>query len=126
MVALQACCCTAACHEKYHSKCSRFTLPKHTQHTVFMGQGEPLLNLPSVAAAYHLLHDQLGLSGRSITISTVGVPNAISKLAALKLPVTLAVSIHAPSQELREQLIPSAKVYPIQALMVVSIFVLCL
>jgi 23S rRNA (adenine2503-C2)-methyltransferase len=82
-----------------------------------MGMGEPLLNLPSVAAAFYLLRDGVGLSGRSITISTVGVPNAIRKLAAMRLPATLAVSIHAPNQELREQLIPSAKVYPIGALM---------
>lgn len=81
-----------------------------------MGQGEPLLNLPAVAASYELLHDALGISGRAITVSTVGVPNAIGKLAALGLPVTLAVSIHAPNQALREQLIPSAKVYPIEAL----------
>lgn len=66
-----------------------------------MGQGEPLVNLPSVAAAYHLLHDALGLSGRAITISTVGVPNTIRRLAAMKLPVTLAVSIHAPNQARR-------------------------
>lgn len=85
-----------------------------------MGMGEPLLNLPAVAAAYHLLHDGLGLSGRAITISTVGVPNAIRKLAAMRLPVTLAVSIHAPNQELRERLIPSAKVYPLEALMQVG------
>jgi 23S rRNA (adenine2503-C2)-methyltransferase len=86
-----------------------------------MGMGEPLLNLPSVAAAYKLLNEDLGLSGRAITVSTVGVPNTIRKLAALKLPLTLAVSIHAPNQQLREQLIPSAKVYPIGALMVVSL-----
>jgi 23S rRNA (adenine2503-C2)-methyltransferase len=55
--------------------------------------------------------------GRHITISTVGVPNSIVRLAKLKLPVTLAISIHAPSQLLREQLIPSAKAYPLQALM---------
>jgi hypothetical protein len=85
-----------------------------------MGMGEPLLNLPAVSAAYQLLHEGLGLSGRAITVSTVGVPNAIRKLAALKLPVTLAVSIHAPNQALRERLIPSAKVYPIEALMQVG------
>ena len=63
-----------------------------------MGQGEPLVNLPSVAAAYHLLTRGLGLSGRAVTVSTVGVPNTIRRLAAMALPVTLAVSIHAPNQ----------------------------
>ncbi|KAI8465112.1 MAG: hypothetical protein J3K34DRAFT_438190 [Monoraphidium minutum] len=90
---------------------------RRVTNVVFMGMGEPLLNLPSVAAACNLLRGALGLSGRAITVSTVGVPNAIRKLAALGLPVTLAVSIHAPNQALREKLIPSAKVYPIEALM---------
>lgn len=90
---------------------------RRVSNVVFMGMGEPLLNLPAVAASYHLLHDGLGISGRAITISTVGVPNAIWKLAAMDLPVTLAVSIHAPNQKLRESIIPSAKVYPIGALM---------
>jgi hypothetical protein len=90
-----------------------------------MGMGEPLLNLPAVEEAYRLLNGGLGISGRSITVSTVGVPNAIRKLAALRLPVTLAVSIHAPDQALREKLIPSAKVYPIGALMEVRALCVC-
>ena len=63
------------------------------------------------------MNQDLGIGARSITISTVGVPNAIKKLASHKLQVTLAVSLHAPNQGLREQLIPSAKVYPIEALL---------
>jgi hypothetical protein len=70
-----------------------------------------------VAEACRLLREELGLSGRGVTISTVGVPNTIRRLAALKLPATLAVSLHAPNQELRERLIPSAKAYPLAALM---------
>lgn len=85
--------------------------------TVFMGMGEPLLNLPAVVAAYRIMKDDIGISGRAITISTVGVPNAIRTLAAHNLTATLAVSIHAPNQELRERLIPSAKAYPLWALM---------
>lgn len=81
---------------------------------VFMGMGEPLLNIPAVVAAATYMREQMGMSGRSITISTVGVPNAMRKLAQYQLTATLAVSIHAPNQELREQLIPSAKVYPLQ------------
>ncbi|KAG1656687.1 hypothetical protein FOA52_007257 [Chlamydomonas sp. UWO 241] len=90
---------------------------KRVTNVVFMGMGEPLLNLPSVAAACALMHEQLGLSARSITVSTVGVPNAIAKLAAMDLKATLAVSIHAPNQTLRESIIPSAKAYPLDALM---------
>lgn len=77
-------------------------------------RGEPLLNIPAVVAAAGFLKDQIGLSGRSVTISTVGVPNAIAALAQHQLTATLAVSIHAPNQELREALIPSARVYPLQ------------
>ncbi|KAL0020893.1 hypothetical protein WJX77_007989 [Trebouxia sp. C0004] len=84
---------------------------------VFMGMGEPLLNLPSVMRAHTMLNENLGVGQRHITISTVGVPNAIMKLASHNLQSTLAISIHAPNQQLREQLVPSAKVYPLEALM---------
>jgi len=90
---------------------------KRVSNVVFMGMGEPLLNLPSVVAAYQLLNTQLGIGARYITVSTVGVPNAIPRLARASLKSTLAVSIHAPNQALRESIIPSAKAYPIQALM---------
>lgn len=63
-----------------------------------MGMGEPLLNLPAVIPAVRYLQDTLGISGRNITISTVGVPNALRKLAEAQLTATLAVSIHAPNQ----------------------------
>jgi len=89
-------------------------LPSSLAPAVFMGMGEPLLNIPAVVAAATYMREQMGMSGRSITISTVGVPNAMRKLAQYQLTATLAVSIHAPNQELREQLIPSAKVYPLQ------------
>jgi len=84
---------------------------------VFMGGGEPLVNLPSVLEAVALLRRDLGLSGRSITLSTVGVPHTIARLAEARLPVTLAVSLHAPNQALRERLVPSARAYPIDELM---------
>lgn len=74
--------------------------------TVFMGMGEPLLNLPSVLRAHIMLNECLGVGQRHMTISTVGVPNAIMKLASHKLQSTLAISIHAPNQQLREQLVP--------------------
>eukprot|EP00798_Chlamydomonas_sp_ICE-L_P004368 gene4368-14491_t len=90
---------------------------ERVSNVVFMGMGEPLLNLPSVVKACKLLKEQIGLGARYITISTVGVPNAIFKLAHADIKATLAVSIHAPDQKLRESLIPSAKAYPIEALM---------
>lgn len=75
-----------------------------------MGMGEPLLNLPNVLRAHEVLNKGLGIGARHITISTVGVPNAIAKFAEQKLQSRLAVSLHAPNQKLREDLIPSAKV----------------
>jgi 23S rRNA (adenine2503-C2)-methyltransferase len=90
---------------------------RRVSRVVFMGGGEPLVNLPSVLEAVKLLRRDMGLSGRAITISTVGVPNTIARLAEARLPVTLAVSLHAPNQALREKLVPSARAYPLEALM---------
>ena len=77
---------------------------------VFMGMGEPLANYARVVAALRRLLDAppagLGLSQRSITVSTVGLVPAIGKLADEGLKVTLAVSLHAPDDELRDTLIP--------------------
>lgn len=89
-----------------------------------MGMGEPLLNLPSVMRAHTMLNENLGVGQRHITISTVGVPNAIMKLASHNLQSTLAISIHAPNQQLREQLVPR---YPtLYALSVCDVCLRCL
>ncbi|URR36871.1 23S rRNA (adenine(2503)-C(2))-methyltransferase RlmN [Thermosynechococcus sp. HN-54] len=82
-------------------------------HVVFMGMGEPLLNLPAVIQAVTCLNRDIGIGQRHITISTVGIPQQIQRLAQYQLQTTLAVSLHAPNQSLREQLIPSAKHYPL-------------
>ncbi|KNA09053.1 hypothetical protein SOVF_157140 [Spinacia oleracea] len=84
---------------------------------VFMGMGEPMMNLKSVVGAHRCLNKDIQIGQRMITISTVGVPNTIKKLASYKLQSTLAVSLHAPNQKLREQIVPSAKAYPLEALM---------
>ncbi len=77
---------------------------------VFMGMGEPLANYASVVAALRRLSDPvpegLGISQRSITVSTVGLVPAIARLADEGLSVTLAVSLHAPDDELRDTLVP--------------------
>jgi 23S rRNA (adenine2503-C2)-methyltransferase len=77
---------------------------------VFMGMGEPLANYARVVGALRRLVDRppagLGLSRRSITLSTVGLVPAIGKLAEENLGVTLAVSLHAPDDELRDTLVP--------------------
>ncbi len=85
---------------------------------VFMGMGEPLANFEAVtAAARTMMADWgLGISGRRITISTVGVPSGIRRLAELDLPVTLAISLHAPNDDIRRQIIPWAKFVTIDQL----------
>jgi 23S rRNA (adenine2503-C2)-methyltransferase len=83
---------------------------------VFMGMGEPLLNSANVVKAARSLHQDIGIGQRSITISTVGIPGHIRRLADEQLQVTLAVSLHASNQALRETLIPSARKYPLSAL----------
>jgi 23S rRNA (adenine2503-C2)-methyltransferase len=84
---------------------------------VFMGMGEPLLNVNHVLAAVRSLNQDLGIGQRNITISTVGIPGHIQRLAEHHLQVTLAISLHASNQTLRTQLIPSARQYPIEALL---------
>ena len=77
-------------------------------HVVMMGMGEPLANLDAVLGALDEAHrsDGLDISGRRITISTVGLPPAIERLARLNAPYRLAISLHAPNDELRNQLVP--------------------
>ncbi len=84
---------------------------RRISNVVFMGMGEPLSNFANVIAAVRTLAAPwgMGISARKITISTVGLPKAIEKLAEqLELPITLALSLHAPNDELRRQLIPWA------------------
>ena len=77
---------------------------------VFMGMGEPLANYRAVLSAVRRITDPapdgLGISRRSLTVSTVGLVPAIRRLAAERLPVRLAVSLHAPDDALRDELVP--------------------
>ncbi|MGC1308353.1 MAG: 23S rRNA (adenine(2503)-C(2))-methyltransferase RlmN [Phormidesmis sp.] len=90
---------------------------RRVSNIVFMGMGEPLLNTDNVVAAVRSLNQDIGIGQRSITISTVGLPGHIRRLAEQRLQVTLAVSLHASNQALRTQLIPSAEHYPLQDLL---------
>ena len=91
-------------------------------HVVFMGMGEPLLNLDAVLDAADAIADPsgMGLSGRHITISTVGIPEGIRRLIDLGVKYRLALSLHAPNQALRERLVPAAKRWPLEELMPVA------
>ncbi|MPZ25705.1 MAG: 23S rRNA (adenine(2503)-C(2))-methyltransferase RlmN [Micromonosporaceae bacterium] len=85
-------------------------LSRRLSHVVFMGMGEPLANYPRVVAAVRRLAapppEGLGLSARRITVSTVGLVPAVQALAGEGLAVTLALSLHAPDDELRDELVP--------------------
>ncbi|MEM1170376.1 MAG: 23S rRNA (adenine(2503)-C(2))-methyltransferase RlmN [Cyanobacteria bacterium P01_H01_bin.35] len=89
---------------------------RRVSHIVFMGMGEPLLNTKNVLAAVKSLNQDVGIGQRSITISTVGIRDRIRQLAQHKLQLTLAISLHASNQRLREHLVPSAKSYPLKDL----------
>ena len=92
-------------------------MARRVSHLVFMGMGEPLLNLDALVTAIHRLHQDCGISQRAMTISTVGVPHQIARLAQAQLQSTLAVSLHAPTQALRQRLIPSGRHYPLEQLL---------
>ncbi|MGZ8735369.1 MAG: 23S rRNA (adenine(2503)-C(2))-methyltransferase RlmN [Acidimicrobiia bacterium] len=86
---------------------------QRVSNAVYMGMGEPLANYDAVWESVERIHTGFGLSARNITVSTVGVVPGIRRLAQEELPVTLAVSLHAPDDELRDQLVPLNRRYPI-------------
>jgi 23S rRNA (adenine2503-C2)-methyltransferase len=91
--------------------------PPRVSNVVFMGMGEPLANVDAVLDACTRLHDDVGISARHLTVSTVGVVPGMERLTEFDLPVTLAVSLHAPDDALREQLVPLNRRYPIAAVL---------
>lgn len=82
---------------------------------VFMGMGEPLANYGATWAAVERLHGDVGLSARHLTVSTVGIVPGILKLAEERLPVNLAVSLHAANDALRDSMVPINRRYPLAA-----------
>jgi len=94
----------------------RLNLP--LSNIVYMGMGEPLLNYDQVAASIRVLSSDkgLGISPRRITVSTVGIPDAIRKLANSDLRTELAVSLHSAIDETRSRLAPINKKYDLQTL----------
>ena len=89
---------------------------------VFMGMGEPLANLRAVEGAVRTLVDPkaVGLSPRRVTVSTVGLPRGIHAMAGWGLPVSLAISLHAPHDDVRSRLVPVARRFPLNTLMEAS------
>jgi 23S rRNA (adenine2503-C2)-methyltransferase len=91
--------------------------PRAVSNVVFMGMGEPMMNLDAVIPAARLMIDDngYGLSRRRVTVSTSGVVPGMDRLAA-ECPVALAVSLHAPDDALRDRLVPINRKYPIRQL----------
>ena len=87
---------------------------------VFMGMGEPLLNIDDLLVSIRSINEDFKISQRKITVSTVAVPKMINKLSEKSFQIlgnsqfTLAISLHAPNQKIREKIIPSAKNYEIE------------
>jgi 23S rRNA (adenine2503-C2)-methyltransferase len=102
-----------------HARADLSMAPRKVTHVVFMGMGEPLANYENTLAAVRAIVDplRLGVSARHVTISTVGIPRAIRRLAGEDLPVTLAISLHAPNDILRRQLIPLAERFTIEEIL---------
>jgi len=86
---------------------------------VFMGMGEPLANMTAVMEAIRTMNADwgFGIGARRITVSTVGLPTAIRRFVEFEIPVTLALSLHAPNDQLRRELIPWAEYSTIDELL---------
>jgi 23S rRNA (adenine2503-C2)-methyltransferase len=84
---------------------------------VFMGMGEPLMNRKAVFPTLSILNRAYGVGARRITVSTVGVAPAIDEMSAMPEQCRLAVSLHAPNHELRQELVPIERKYPLPVLM---------
>jgi 23S rRNA (adenine2503-C2)-methyltransferase len=90
---------------------------RRLSNVVFMGMGEPLANYDRLWLAIRRLHGDVGLSARHLTVSTVGIAPGIRRMAAEPEPVNLAVSLHAADDELRDELVPINRRYPLAELM---------
>jgi 23S rRNA (adenine2503-C2)-methyltransferase len=89
---------------------------ERVSHLVYMGMGEPMENYEAVVKSIEIFHDEAGLniSQRRITVSTVGVVEGIQRLAKEDLKVNLVLSLHAPNQHIRKKIIPYARKYPLE------------
>ncbi len=83
---------------------------------VFMGQGEPLLNLDNVLKAMEVFNDSFQIGQRRLTVSTSGIIPGINRLAEIDMQSTLAISLHAPNHELRKKLMPVEEKYNLKDL----------
>ncbi len=100
----------------------QYEMNQKATNIVFMGMGEPLLNMNELLLSIKSINNDLKISQRKITVSTVAIPNKILQLSEFSLQklgkcqFTLAISLHAPNQKIREKIIPSAKSYKINSI----------
>jgi len=97
-------------------RAGRSSVTGRVSNVVFMGMGEPLANYGATWAAIERLHGDVGISARHLTVSTVGIVPGILRLAEERLPVNLAVSLHAANDALRDSMVPVNRRYPLAAL----------
>lgn len=90
--------------------------PRRVSNIVFMGMGEPLANYDATWSAIRRIHGDMGIGARHLTVSTVGLVPGILRMAEEDLPVGLAVSLHAADDELRDELVPINRTYPLAEL----------
>ena len=97
--------------------CMQTESDRRISHVVFMGMGEPLWNYDEVVKSIRILGDEIGISYRHITVSTVGVVPGILALATEAMPITLALSLHAPDDETRQRMIPTARKWKLEEIL---------
>lgn len=90
---------------------------KRISNIVYMGQGEPLLNTEEVIKSVNTIMSSVGIGQRHITVSTSGIIPGIIRLAEADLQITLALSLHAPDAQTRDEIVPINKKFPVPALM---------
>lgn len=90
-------------------------------HVVYMGMGEPLACYDTTVASLRVLVADAGISPRRITVSTSGVVPAINRLAMEGIPCTLAISLHAATDELRDRLVPLNRAHPLRSLLAAGV-----
>jgi len=91
-------------------------VPNRLTNVVFMGMGEPLANYEQVREAIRRIIEEMGISARSLTVSTVGIVPGMTRLAEEPWPINLAISLHAADDELRTSLVPINSRYPLAAI----------
>lgn len=94
----------------------QMALPRRVSNVVFMGMGEPMANYNNVWSAIERFQGDMGISARSLTVSTVGFVPGILRLKDEKLPVNLAVSLHLAEDRRRDELVPINRRYPLAVL----------